>query len=54
MWTWYYNGDAGAHNYDFTKWFHDLIRINHRPYDPNEIKLVKEFSALADKQFYSK
>ena len=35
-------------NVDFTKWFHDLYRPNHRPYDPNEIKLIKEFCALAD------
>ena len=38
---------------DFTKWFHDLYRPNHRPYDPKEIKLIKEFCALADKEFAS-
>ena len=36
---------------DFTKWFHDLYRPNHRPYDPKEIELIREFSALADKEF---
>lgn len=38
-------------NVDFTKWFHDLYRPNHRPYDPREIDLIKEFSALADAEF---
>ena len=36
---------------DFTKWFHDLYRPNHRPYDPNEIKLIKEFCRIADEEF---
>ena len=38
-------------NYDFTKWFHDLYRPNHRPYDPKEIELIKYFCQLADKDF---
>lgn len=38
-------------DYDFTKWFHDLYRINHRPYDPKEIELIKDFCALADREF---
>lgn len=33
---------------DFTKWFHDLFRPNHRPYDPKEIELIKRFAAMAD------
>jgi hypothetical protein len=33
---------------DFTKWFHDLYRPNHRPYDPKEIALIQQFCALAD------
>ena len=41
--------EAGSgEDIDFTKWFHDLYRPNHRPYDPNEIKLIKDFCALAD------
>ncbi len=36
---------------DFTKWFHDLYRPNHRPYDPKEIKLIKDFCESADKDF---
>lgn len=37
--------------YDFTKWFHDLYRPNHRPYDPREIDIIKRFCALADKDY---
>ena len=48
-WEAYYNG--GNRNVDFTKWFHDLYRPNHRPYDPREIELIKEFCALADKDY---
>jgi len=36
-------------DFDFTKWFHDLYRMNHRPYDPKEIELIKCFCKLADK-----
>ena len=35
---------------DFTKWFHNLYRPNHRPYDPKEIKLIKEFCQSADEE----
>lgn len=38
-------------NVDFTKWFHDLYRPNHRPYDPKEIELIQHFSQLADLDF---
>ncbi len=38
-------------NWDFTKWFHDLYRPNHRPYDPKEIELIKKFCRLADADF---
>ena len=36
--------------YDFTKWFHDLYRPNHRPYDPKEIELIRYFCDLADRK----
>lgn len=39
---------------DFTKWFHDLYRPNHRPYDPKEIDVIKSFCALADQDFEKK
>jgi len=48
-WTKYYNGTKT--DVDFTKWFHDLYRPNHRPYDPREIDLIKEFCDLADREF---
>ena len=48
-WEAYYNGVN--RNVDFTKWFHDLYRPNHRPYDPREIELIKEFCALADEDY---
>jgi len=37
--------------WDFTKWFHDLYRPNHRPYDPKEIELIKYFCDLADADY---
>lgn len=36
---------------DFTKWFHDLYRPSHRPYDPREIEIIKRFSHLAEEDF---
>ncbi len=50
-WTDYDNGKAD--HVDFTKWFHDLYRPNYRPYDPKEVKLIKEFCALADEDYES-
>lgn len=38
-------------DWDFTKWFHDLYRPNHRPYDPKEIQLIRHFCDLADADF---
>lgn len=49
--TWQQFEKGGAQNVDFTKWFHDLYRPNHRPYDPREIELIQKFSALADADF---
>ena len=39
-----------AFDFDFTKWQHDLYRLNHHPYDPKEIALIKRINALADKK----
>ncbi len=33
---------------DLKGWQHDLFRFNGLPYDPNEIKVIKRFCALAD------
>ena len=51
-WQWY-NDDNRA-PIDFTKWFHDLYRPSHRPYDPHEIDTIKLFCTLADKDFNNK
>ena len=32
-----------------TKWYHDLYRPSHRPYDPKEIELIKSICAEADR-----
>ncbi len=50
-WDAYYNDPKNNSYIDFTKWFHDLYRPNHRPYDPKEISLIKDFCTLADKDF---
>ena len=49
--TWQGYEDGSNLNVDFTKWFHDLYRPNHRPYDPREIRLIKQFCARADEDF---
>lgn len=41
-------------DFDFTKWFHDLYRANHRPYDPKEIDLIKSVCELADIDYKEK
>ena len=50
MWEWLDNGDPRTAKYDFTKWQHDLFRPNLRPYDPNEIALIKRFNDKAKKE----
>ena len=42
-----------GHDYDMTKWLHDLFRPSHRPYDPKEIDLIKRFNRMADEDFAS-
>ncbi len=44
-----YDADP-TRDFDFTKWFHDLYRPNHRPYDPREIETIKLFCREADKE----
>lgn len=48
--TWQDYESGVNNNVDFTKWFHDLYRPNHRPYDPKEIELIKQFCDLADRE----
>ena len=49
--TWVQYEENPALDVDFTKWFHDLYRPNHHPYDPREIEIIKRFSRLADEDF---
>ncbi len=49
--TWQRYADGTEPDIDFTKWFHDLYRPNHRPYDPKEIELIKNFCDIADEDF---
>ena len=49
--TWERYANGTNTDVDFTKWFHDLYRPNHRPYDPNEIEVIKKFCDLADQDF---
>ena len=51
MWRSYENGHPDTKDWDMTKWFHDLFRPSHRPYDPKEINLIKRFNKLADEDF---
>ena len=48
--TWLLYESGENTNVDFTKWFHDLYRPNHRPYDPKEIELIRYFCDLADRK----
>lgn len=38
-------------SWDLTKWQHDLLRPNLRPYDIQEVEIIKKFSALAEEDF---
>jgi len=49
LWKHYYDPNKNV-NYDFTKWQHDLFRPNLRPYDPNEVELIKYYNKLAAKR----
>ncbi len=46
-----YEAGIRYHDYDFTKWFHDVYRPSHHPYDPKEIKIIQLYSELADREF---
>ncbi len=49
--TWQRFAECPREDFDFTKWFHDLYRPNHRPYDPREIEVIKMFCREADRDF---
>ncbi len=50
-WDPLWNNPEAAKNFDFTKWQHDLFRLNYRPYDPNEIDVIKRCNARADRKY---
>ncbi len=49
-WKRYANGEK----LEMTKWQHDLLRPNYRPYDPEEIKKFSLYAGMADKAFAKK
>lgn len=50
VWDGYKSNPTDYDGFDFTKWFHDLYRPNHNPYNPKEIELIKRFCDLADRE----
>ncbi len=51
-WSNYYKGiDTDV---DFTKWQHDILRPNFRPYDPREMETFQKYLTLAKAQFAGK
>lgn len=49
VWDSFENNPASFDKFDFTKWLHDIYRPSHRPYNPKETALIKQFCDLADK-----
>ena len=45
---------AKGEKLEMTKWQHDLLRANYRPYDPEEIKKFTLYAGMADKAFANK
>ena len=52
-WEWLFNEyDKGkGRDWDFTKWQHDLVRANLRPYDYNEYHIIQNECRIADEEF---
>lgn len=51
VWERYEKDPQSCRNFDFTKWFHDLYRPSHHPYNPHEIELIQKYCAYADADF---
>lgn len=49
IWDGYKENPEAFEHFDFTKWFHDIYRPSHNPYNPKETELIKRFCNLADK-----
>ena len=43
-----------AREFDLTKWFHDLYRPSLRPYDPEEVNIIRRINAEMDAEYQSK
>ena len=50
IWDELENPDIDTSHLNVTAWMHDLFRPSHHPYDPKEIAIIKEFTALADRE----
>ena len=55
-WEWLFDAyeQGQGKSWDFTKWQHDLVRANLKPYDFNEYEVIKRETSLADQEFESK
>lgn len=53
VWDGYKANPQYFDHFDFTKWFHDLYRPSHNPYNPKEIEIIKQFCTLSDEEFNS-
>lgn len=49
FWVRYNKGEG--EDFDFTKWQHDVLRPNLRPYDPHEIELFERYIKLSKRDF---
>lgn len=49
IWDKYKEDPRAYDTFDFTKWFHDLYRPSHHPYNPKETDLIKRYCAFADR-----
>lgn len=49
-WEGMWDTEHAPAGFDYTKWQHDLYRLNYRPYDPHEISLIKRCNARADRK----
>ena len=52
-WEWLFNEyDKGrGRDWDFSKWQHDLVRSNLRPYDYKEYEIIKRENQIADEEY---
>lgn len=51
IWEDFENENIETAHLKVKEWFHDIYRPSHHPYDPTEIKIIKEFTALSDREY---